>query len=790
ARTDQFLLGVPAAGRNAEASDRLIGLFINSMVIRLDLRGDPTFADLVARVRTAALGAMSHQELPFETLVENLARERVPGRTPVFQVMLDYVNTPAAALTLGSLDLDPVPIADEASVYDINLYLYDDATDIRAKWEYRSDLFDRPSIVRMSEALTAILGAAVTDTTQTLSKLPLVSPSDTIRINALGAGTATETPAIGSFLARIEENARERPDAIAVVSGDTVISYRELWDQTIRVSRRIESACAPDALVALVAGRSAQLVPALLGTIHSGRTVVMVDTGQPEHRLAAMFDQVKIGAIISGGDSIVADLMPGVPDIERMPVGEGRPDSTPVHDTEAVAYVVFTSGSTGAPRAVGIGRGALENFVDDSWQRYRPGSGDRVLQFASPGFDTLIEEVIPTLVGGATLVLRPSELFSTFAEFTIFVAENAITILDLPTAWWHAWVDDMIRTGAASVPECVRLVIIGGEAASSDRWRAWQRITAGRIRLVNTYGPSESTVVVATFEPPRDWSPTTPVIPIGRPIQNTRLLVVAENGGEVPPGVPGELVVAGAPVGDGYLENDGRDSSFEETESGKRYHTGDLARMSVDGSFEFLGRIDDQFKVNGVRIEPGEIEAALAGHQSVDEAVVLEADADGEREIVGHLVASSPIDEAELRDYLRNRLPAAMVPGRFQFHTTLPMTPSGKVDRAGMRSMSIETGAGTPEKKTDRPPTPTERRISRIWESVMPRSGIDLDADFFAVGGHSLLGVRLISHAADEFGVALPLRIIYEAPTIAAMAAWIDRELEATVSEVGTVHVR
>jgi non-ribosomal peptide synthetase component F len=590
ARTDQFLVGVPAAGRGASGSDRLIGLFINSMVMRLDLRGDPSFSALVARVRAAALGAMSHQDLPFEVLVENLAEDRTPGRTPVFQVMFDYINTPAAGLNLGSLHLEPVPIADESAIYDISLYLYDDGTDIRAKWEYRSDLFDRPTIVRMSEAYDAVLSAAVEDVTRPVKSLPLVSPEDRTRIRSLSEGPMTDIPVNGTFLSMIERQAVERPDAAAVVTGETFVSFRELWTLAAGVSLRIASSCNPDARVALLTGRSEHMVPALLGVLHSGRTAVLVDPTQPSQRLAEMLDRVTPDTVVTGG-GVNSGLVPRVPEIEVTPVdADHRPQPAPA--SAASAYVVFTSDSA-EPRAVAVGRRSLENFVDDALERYRLGPEDRVLQFASTGFDTLLEEVLPALAAGASLVMRPAELFASFTEFTTYVADNEITVLNLPTAWWHAWVDDMTPGGVDPVPACVRLVVVGGEAVSSDRWRTWRRITGGRARFVNTYGSPETAVVVSSFEPGRDWAPVTGLMPIGRPIRNTRLVVVDESGGELPPGVPGELIVEGVAVGDGYLDDMGRKSGFEDAGDGLRYRTGHLARMSVDGVFEYLGPIPD-----------------------------------------------------------------------------------------------------------------------------------------------------------------------------------------------------
>lgn len=779
ARRDQLLLGVPAAGRNVPGADALIGLFINSMVMRIDLRGDPSFSELVARVRTAALSVMSHQDLPFDVLVENLAQHRVAGRTPMFQVMLDYINTPAAKLTLGSLDLEPVAIADEASVYDINLYLFDFGDGIEARWEYRADLFDRPTVVRMSEAFASVLEAAVADPSRPVSALPLMSPEDRVRVRALGTGPRTPKPEPGSTLALIERHSRRRPDQRAVVAGNRTIRYGELWEQVTEVARRITSTCPPDASVAIRTGRSAQIVPALLGVLHSGRTAVMVDTSQPAHRLASMLAQVRVDATITTG---VGDA----PDVEVHDSEPGR-DQNPVGAAETPAYVVFTSGSTGIPKPVALGSAGLENFVADACERYAIAPHDRVLQFASAGFDTFFEEVLPTLACGATLVMRPPALFASFAEFSRFVADHEITVLDLPTAWWHAWVDDMVRTEKSSVPEAVRLVIIGGEAARTDRWRDWRRIAGGRARLVNTYGPSETTVVVATFEPPPGWSPTTDVMPIGLPIRNTRLLVIDETGAPVPPGVPGELAVEGVPLGVGYIDGAGSTPVFEAADTGNgRYRTGDLARVSVDGIHEFLGRIDDQIKVSGIRIEPGEIEAALRSHAAIDDAVVFGVADDRGTRLVAHLASTAPVDEQSIRDHLRDRLPEAMIPGTLSIHPTFPMTTSGKVDRLALRDLTHEPPPEFDAEDLDRPATPTEQRLIRIWEAVMPKASLRLNDDFFAVGGHSLLGVRLISLAVDEFGVDVPLRMLYEAPTVARMARWIDGMLEDTQSECGT----
>ncbi|MDQ3781529.1 MAG: non-ribosomal peptide synthetase [Actinomycetota bacterium] len=318
----------------------------------------------------------------------------------------------------------------------------------------------------------------------------------------------------------------------------------------------------------------------------------------------------------------------------------------------------------------------------------------------------------------------------------------------------------------------------------------WQRITDRRIRLVNTYGPSEATVVVATFEPRPNWTPTTEIMPIGLPIRNTRMLVVDQAGELVPLGLPGELVIEGAPVGAGHIGRTGRRSGFAGTGDGsaRRYYTGDLARVLVDGIHEYLGRLDDQVKVSGIRIEPGEIEAALRTHQAVSDAVVLGVEDGGSTGLVAHVLSPAPVDEKAIQSHLLERLPPTMIPGSMVTHSAFPMTTSGKVDRVALSEHAPHRSDEPEARGAERPLTITEQRLNRVWRAVLPQASLRLDDDFFAIGGHSLLGVRLISRAAEEFGVELPLRVIYEAPTVATMASWIDDLLDGLPPESATSH--
>jgi aspartate racemase len=437
------------------------------------------------------------------------------------------------------------------------------------------------------------------------------------------------------------------------------------------------------------------------------------------------------------------------------------------------AYIVFTSGSTGAPKGVVVGHGSLDNFVAAAVSLYDLAPADRILQFASPGFDTFVEEVLPALSAGATVVMRPEDLFASFTTFERFVEDEAITVLDLPTAWWHSWVADMTGSGRR-LPSSLRLVIVGGEPAMADVWRDWTRL-AGDVRWINSYGPSEGTVVVSTFEPTADYRPTSRVMPIGRPISNTSLLVVDPAGQPVPPRVPGEIFIEGDAVALGYVGVDEEQSGFVTDEGlGRRgYGTGDLARQLPDGTLEFLGRLDSQVKVRGTRVEPAEVEAALRKLPDIVEAVVV-PDRESHSGLVGHVVVKNGgLDPTLIRQQLAERLPEPMIPGKWRMHGAIPLTPGGKHDRRLLERLEVER-APAGDGALVGPRSESEAKLLEIWEAVLGRSDISMTDSFFDLGGHSLLGVKMISRISSVHGVELPLRAIFETPTIESMAKILE----------------
>jgi amino acid adenylation domain-containing protein len=775
-RSDQMLVGIPVASRSRPELTDLIGPFINTVVLRLDLRGEPSFKELVERVRRTSLNMIAHQDLPFDELVRAVAPDRVASRTPLFSMMFDYLNTPHAELALKNTEIEPIELDAGTAAHDLILFIEDQPAGIASRWEYRADLFDRATVGGLSGAFDTMVERLVTDPAARVDDIGMLNAADEQRVRSISTGPANPKPA--SIFAAIEETRSRTPGAIAVAGGGKTHTY----DQLAIVARRIAAGLLangvrPGDAVALLLDRSADLVAAFLGVMMAGGAALLLDRDQPRPRLMEML-RTAAPALVLGNDPVdgldesefrlvtVESLLR-----DREPVATAN--DVPLAGTDP-AYIIFTSGSTGAPKGVVVGHGSLDNFVAAAVSLYDLGPADRILQFASAGFDTFVEEVLPALSTGATVVMRPKELFASFTAFEQFVEDEAITVLDLPTAWWHSWVADMTDNGRRP-PATLRLVIVGGEPAMTDVWRDWTRL-AGDVRWINSYGPSEGTVVVSTFEPGSGYRPTGRFMPIGRAIANTSLLVVDPVGQPLPPRVPGEILIEGAAVALGYSDDDSDDSGFATDEaSGRRiYRTGDVARQLPDGTLEFLGRLDSQIKVRGTRVEPAEVEAALRELPDIVEAVVV-SDRERDSGLVGHVVVrGGGLDPSLIRQKLAERLPESMIPGKWRLHTAIPLTPGGKQDRALLGRLEVErsvSGNGA----VVSPRSESEAKLLEIWEAVLGRSDISMSDSFFDVGGHSLLGMKMISRISSMHGVDLPLRVIFETPTIESMAKILER---------------
>lgn len=588
----------------------------------------------------------------------------------------------------------------------------------------------------------------------------------------------------------IEAGAARKPEATAVEAGEASLTYADLDARANRLARHLHRlGVGPDVGVGICLERSPELAVALWAVVKAGGACVPLDPSYPRERLRLMVDDAAPAAVVTR--SGVADLFAEAgAALVRVDVDEpgwaGLPPTPPPRSVEPehVGYVIYTSGSTGRPKGVLLTHRGLVNHHRAAVDLYELAPGDRVLQFCSIGFDASIEEMFPTWAAGATLVFRPEDAPLLGRDWLAWLRRRRIGVLNLPTAYWHQWTRDLDALGE-TVPEDVRLVVVGGEKALGSTYEVWDRVSAGRSRWVNAYGPTEATCMSTFYEPPAGGGDIADGRdpPIGRALPNTTLVVADPAGRPVPAGAAGELLIGGAGLARGYLNHTELTAErFVEDPAGDRlYRTGDLVRQLPGGDFEYVGRLDEQVKVQGFRIECGEVESVLALHSSVAQsAVVARRDGGGGARLAAYVVGTSgdPAPATELRRFLAARLPAHMVPSTFVALDALPLTPNGKVDRAALAATTPAPGPSPEPGSTETALSATEEKMATIWAGVLglDPAGVRPHDDFFELGGHSLLATQVIAQVRDEFGTETPLRAIFQSPTLAGLAALVEAE--------------
>ncbi|MEA2693948.1 MAG: hypothetical protein QOJ16_3335, partial [Acidobacteriota bacterium] len=776
---EDLLVGSPAANRGRLETEGLIGCFVNTLVLRADLAADPGFAALLARTRRATLAAYADQDLPFAALVLALAPERDLSRPPVVQVVL-ALDTPPPPLAFPGLAVTPYPVDPGTAKFDLTLELAAGDSGLAGWLEYATDLFDAATVERLAGHFLTLLAAALADPARRLSALPLMAEPERLQVLVDWNRTARDSTLDHPVHERVAERARSAPAALAVRSGAAELSYGDLDAAAERLARRLAGlGVRPESRVGLLLPRSPELAVAALAVGKAGGAYLPIDPGHPPERWALLLADAGARVVVTTA-ALAALLPPGPPGLATVILdgvhegGDGEATATALPadrpGLDGLAYVIYTSGSTGRPKGVLVSHAGLANLVGWHLDAYGVTAADRATLIAGVGFDASVWELWPYLVAGASLHLPDEETRTSPERLRDWLTEEGITLAFLPTPLAEALLAlDWPRRPA------LRALLTGGD-------RLHRPPAAGSpFALINHYGPTEGAVVASAGLIPPGFPDDGPPS-IGRPIANARIYLLDRHLEPVPAGIPGELWLAGRGLARGYL---GAPELTAERflpdvfgGPGERlYRTGDLARHRPDGHLDFLGRADQQVKVRGFRVEPGEVEAVLASHPAVAAAAVVAREASpGDVRLVGYVVARQGDPEPllpELRRFLAERLPGYMVPAALVPLAALPLTANGKVDR-----QALPAPGWTAEVDFVAPRTPLEDLLAGIWAELLGVARVGVDDNFFALGGHSLLATRLAARVRATLGVELPLARLFAAPTVAGLA----RELTTTAA--------
>jgi amino acid adenylation domain-containing protein len=787
---DQILVGSPTAGRNWAELSEIVGYFVNPVVLRADLSGDPSFEAFLGQVRQTVLDALEHQDYPFALLVERLQPVRDLSRSPLFQVMFALqtapvvadegltafaLGEPGAQMHLGELLVESVALEQRVAQFDLSLVMAEEDGGLVASLEYNTDLFDAATMRRMAGHFQTLLGGILAHPEQRLSVLPLLTEAERHQLLVEWNSTQADYPRDVCIHQLFEAQAERTPDAVAAVFAEKRLTYGELNSRANQLAHHLRTlGVGPEIRVGICMERSLEMVVGLLGILKVGGAYVPLDPAYPKERLAFMLEDAQVPALLTQQRLVerlpehgarIVSLDSGWEAIAQQ--SSENPVSGATADT--LAYMIYTSGSTGKPKGVKIPHAGLVNLVTWHQRAYGVTPADRATQLAGPAFDASVWELWPYLTAGASIHIPDEEICASASHLSKWLAAEAISICFLPTPMVEGV---LAEKGSRDLP--LRALLTGGDKLQRGPRKPLP------FSLVNHYGPTENTVVTTCAPVPTIQETATPP-PIGHPIANTQIYLLDRHLQPVPIGVPGDLYVGGVGLARGYLNRADLTAAqfipnaFSDTPGARLYKTGDLVRYLPDGNLEFLGRIDHQVKIRGFRVELGEIEAVLGQHPAVREVVVIaREDVAGDKRLVAYLVATqqpSP-SQHELRNFLKEKLPDYMVPAAFMWLDALPLTPNGKVDRPALptpdRAGSNVDGAFVG------PRTPVEQALAGVWAELLGVERVSIHDNFFELGGHSLLATRLLSRLRDAFQVELPLRRLFADPTIAGLACAIE----------------
>lgn len=781
-RLDDIVVGTPVSGRNRVETEDLIGVFLNTLVLRTSLSGKPTFRDVIRRVRETALNAFAHADVPFEKLVEQLQPERAMNQTPLFQIMFTAHDESGRKADLPGLQVDTLSVSPNTAKFDLSLgFLLDpqdrSRTPITGAFNYRTDLFLPSTIERLSRHLTTLLDVLANHPDHVASLLSMLSPAEREQVVVEWNRTEQHFATPVCLHELFERHAAETPDAIAVVGDSHEWTYREVNLRANQVANYLQrQRVGPDAIVGICMDRSAELLAAILGVLKAGGAYLPLDPAYPPERLGFMMTDAKVVAVITHHD--VSDRLPRtkhptlVLDADWSTL-ETESAAEPVRTArpEHLAYVIYTSGSTGTPKGVMTEHRAIVDHLLWSQSVFPLRPGDAVLERIATSFDASVWNIFAPLIAGARVVMCGPAAQSDPDELVRLIRDHQVTsFLEVPSV-----LRMLLDVPALMKCRSIRLIFSGGEALNAE---LHDRVRASLdAQFCNLYGPTEAAIFSSFY--PCVHRRENGAVPIGRPVGNTQIYVVDPHLNAVPIGVPGELCVSGNGLGRGYvgrpdLTADAFVPNPFASDGARLYRTGDLVRYREDGNIEFLGRIDQQLKIRGLRIEPAEIESELAKLPGVKEAAVNVWGPATSRKLVAFVVPSGQtLELAEVRAVLRTKLPSHMIPAMFEIVPALPRMPNGKIDRHALTPHPQRQGG---EGEASRRPNSVELGLVDIWERILGIHPIGVRDNFFDLGGHSLLAVELMQEVRRHTGRELPLATLFKAPTIEQMADLLEQE--------------
>lgn len=789
-----IVVGSPVANRRMVELESLVGLFVNTIALRGDFSGDPSFRDVIARNRGHVLHALENAEAPLERVLDKLNIERAPGRTPLFQSMFVLQNA-GVGKTLGMDGLASTWIEPEIETarFELTLSISNGPTSLICVIDYSTDLFLESTIVRMAEHFQALLDGMLKHPTLPISQLSLTTENERTQLLSLGDGGPALMGEGETLHDLFALQAARTPDAVALVAPAPNGEMRE-WTYAQAMARANGIArtlhaqgIGRDAIVAVLVDRSVDATLAVLGVLAAGAAYLPLDPSNPDERIHFLLDDANARAVLVPPQlrdraAMLAVAVPAL-QIRVLHTDDIAPaDAAPAvdrRDTD-VAYVIYTSGSTGTPKGVVVEHRGAVNLVHGFLARHRF-EGQRLLMIPPLMFDASVGDVFPALACGSALVLHPSPTELGPSELERFCRDFRVTAIDAPAALWRRWSEGWaLSTRSEPLLPALNLMMIGGESVPVEQVRRFAETTGRRVTLCNHYGPTEASVCATLLSTVDGAEIASSDMPIGRPLPGVRVYLLDVHRQPVPRGVVGELYIGGRGVARGYLGAPELtaerfvEDTFSAEQNARMYRTGDLARWNRDDTLQFIGRRDHQIKLRGIRIELGEIDNALAVLPGVQTAVtLLREDRPGDRRLVAYVVVDrDEIDASSLRAGLARRLPEAMLPSAFVFLPAMPLTANGKIDRRALPAPSAETPA---ERAIRDPQTPTEHAVLAVWRDVLGREDLSTDDDFFASGGDSLSTLPLAFKLQAALGVEVPLAAVFAAPTITGLSETIDR---------------